>query len=116
MDLTKLASYVDWILSWLPFNGDKTKIGGLLTVVLGIAKISPAAALAWLDWKLALMGVPVFIIGFIHKVVKKYLDANAPELLAQTSAKAVATIDPVTKQPETVQPLPKRGLYTGSNV
>jgi hypothetical protein len=95
-----ILQLIDKLLSILPFNGNKSKLGGLLSLFFAIQTAFPGFDfLPWLDMSLAKLGVPVLIIGLIHKAVKDYVDKNNPQLLSNSSAKAVAVVDPVSKIP-----------------
>lgn len=99
--MTKLLSYIDFLLSLLPFNGNKTKLGALISLAVSIHQMFPGFdVLSWLNTQLIYLGVPVFLAGLIHKAVKAVIDSQAPELLTQSSAKAVTKVNPVTKAPK----------------
>lgn len=76
--MTKLAQLVNWVLGFLPFNGDKTKVGFILTLACEIPQAFPNFdVLAWVDQRLLALGVPLLVVGVIHKVAKKILEENS---------------------------------------
>ena len=67
------------ILSLLPFDGDKTKLGAIGTVIALIKTLFPDVdLLALLDQHLLAIGISGFAGGLIHKLVKQLLE-QAPE-------------------------------------
>ena len=102
-----MLQFIDRLLSLLPFNGDKTKIGALIQLAVFLHGMFPGFdVLAWLAAQLGAIGVPTIVIGVIHKAVKKLLNDYAPDLLTQSSAKAKMTVDPKTKFPVPPESVP----------
>lgn len=70
---------VNWLLNLLPFNGDKLKIGAVVELACQLHREFPELDwLAFLDARLAALGVPLIVIGIIHKILKKLEEQILP--------------------------------------
>ena len=71
----KLLRLLHRLLALFPFDGDKSKLGGLLVVISYLSKyLPPDVLLQFIDGKLAALGLPVLFLGLIHKLIKRLLD------------------------------------------
>ena len=78
-------SWLSSILGWLPFNGDKTKIGFWLGIYSLVTTYVSTTDLQSLYTMLTTSGTPkvaivLFVVGLVHKILKAYYpDAVIPE-------------------------------------
>lgn len=75
-----ILKLLNWVLSLLPFNGDKLKIGALITLILEIKQQYPEFDyLAFLDVRLKALGLGFVAIGIIHKIMKRLVEKAEAE-------------------------------------
>lgn len=86
---TKILDQFEKLFALLPFNGDKAKIGGTVSILALVHQWFPDLdLLAMFDSKVAQLGLGVLIVGLLHKAVKKALDKLDPEGLVHKSQDA----------------------------